>query len=38
LVSDLKKNILAGIETVESAREMLRQQGLNEETIIKLIR
>lgn len=37
LVSDLKKNIIAGIETVESAREMLRQQGLNEETIIKLI-
>ncbi len=37
MVSDLKKNILAGIETVDSAREMLRQQGIKEETIIKLI-
>lgn len=37
LVSDLKKNIIAGIETVESARNMLREKGYKEETITKLI-
>ena len=38
LVSDLKKNIIAGIETTESAREVLRSQGYKEETILNLIK
>lgn len=38
LVSDLKKNIAAGIETAESAREVLRVQGIKEETIKILIK
>jgi hypothetical protein len=38
LVNDLKQNIARGIEDVDSAKEVLRVQGYNEETINRLIK